>query len=238
MSIKVLIVEDEMLVAEDLSDFLSDAGYIVCGIALNALECFSLIEIKSPHVILMDIHLKGKMDGVAIAGELSRTRQIPVIFLTAYSDQAMLERVLTVEPASFISKPFNQKDVQMAIELACKKHYGKSLPADCDETLGDCVYVREGKVHKRVEVANICYVEAKGSYSEIVTSTKRFLLSYNLSYFLKHVRNPALKKVHRSYVVNINKVESLDCTTLRVNGTAIPVSRQYQKDVQRTFRKI
>lgn len=238
--IKVLIVEDESLVADDLSGYMKECGFKVTGTALSSEECFELIHADEPDIILMDINIQGKLDGIEIARILNQTRKIPFIFLTANTDAITVNRALPLNPDAFICKPFNKNDLKIAIELACQKHNDKvmsSATSDHD-VINHSIFVREGSVYRRIDVPSVLYIEAKGSYSTIVTVSKSYTLSYNLNYFATQVKNPVFKRVHRSFIVNVNRVEGIENTALLINRTAIPVSKQYQKEIMSMFLKL
>lgn len=240
MEIKVLIVEDEVLVAEDLSEQMGENGFRVTGIAISGEECFDSIEKETPDIIIMDINIQGKLDGIEIAKILNQTKKIPFIFLTSNSDTATVNRALPLNPDAFISKPFNKNDLRIAIELACQKNNDKVIgqtSTDMD-VINHSVFVKENTVYRRIDVPSILYIEAKGSYSNIVTSTKTYTLSYNLNHFTTQVKNPVFRRVHRSYIVNINKVEGIDSASLLINKTPIPVSKQFQKEILALFVKL
>lgn len=240
MQIKVLIVEDEVLVAEDLADFMVESGFIVCGIAINSAECFAAINTEKPDIVIMDICLQGKLDGIEIAEILNQTKKIPFIFLTASSDPATIARAVPLKPCAFISKPFHKNDVKIAVELACEKHNdGIIRSASGSREAMDCsIFVKDGTHYRRIEIESVLYIEAKGSYSEIVTTTKSYTLSYNLSHFTENVKNPVFKKIHRSFVVNVNKIEAFDNSSVVINKFIIPISRQYHKEVMNLFQKL
>jgi PAS domain S-box-containing protein len=118
----ILIVEDEAIVAYDIKETLKSLGYDVTGIAKsgeNALE--KVIEL-SPDLVLMDIHLATTMDGIEAAGKIHILFDIPVIYLTAYADKALLDRAKITEPYGYIIKPYDKRELQSAIEMACYKH--------------------------------------------------------------------------------------------------------------------
>lgn len=238
--IKILIVEDEVLVAEDLAGYMKECGFKVTGIATTNEECFESINTNEPDIILMDINIQGKLDGIEIAKILNQTKKIPFIFLTANTDTMTVNRALPLNPHAFISKPFNKNDLKIAIELACQKHNGTVIQnASSDhDVINHSIFVKEGSVYKRIDVPLVLYIEAKGSYSTIVTTTKSYTLSYNLNYFGTQVNNPVFKRVHRSFIVNVNKVEGIDNSALLINKTPIPVSKQYQKEIMNMFLKL
>lgn len=117
----IIIVEDEVLLANDLKMSLENLGYGVCAIFDTAEKALELIEHDQPDLICMDIVLKGKMDGIE-AAEIIRSRWgIPVIFLTAYSDNEILKRAKITEPFGYLVKPVQDRDIKVGIEMAVYK---------------------------------------------------------------------------------------------------------------------
>ncbi len=119
--ISVLLVEDEMPVAEDIGEQLKRIGYQVAGIAVSSAEALRLVAQKQPDLILMDINLKGKTNGIETAAKIKRKYDLPVIYLTAYADQETLANVKKTEPYGFITKPFNTRELQGVLETAFYK---------------------------------------------------------------------------------------------------------------------
>jgi PAS domain S-box-containing protein len=115
---RVFIVEDEAIVANDLADVLRGLGYHVTGIAESGETAIEKILETLPDVVLMDIRLAGKMDGVQTAEELHKKSTIPVIYLTAYADNALIDRAKLTEPYGYIIKPYNERDLRTSIEIA------------------------------------------------------------------------------------------------------------------------
>jgi len=119
----ILIVEDEVIVAENLKMILSGMGYTVPAIACNSTEALEELEKTEPDLILMDIVLEGsEFDGVETARWIRHTYEIPLVFVTAYADNETLERVKGVQPFAYILKPFNERELYSAIELALSRH--------------------------------------------------------------------------------------------------------------------
>jgi len=120
--IKVLVVEDEFIVAADLKARLNKMGYKVVGTAASGLEAIEKVWRESPDIVLMDIVLKGDMDGIATAEAIKQGYNIPIIFLTAYADQNTFSKAKLTEPFGYICKPFQEKNLRMAIEVALQRH--------------------------------------------------------------------------------------------------------------------
>ena len=122
---KVLIVEDEAIIALDIERQLIQAGFVVSGKAQTASQSFRQIERDSPDIVLMDIRLKGEMDGVQAADTIRKRYALPVIYLTAHSDNATLDRARATQPYGFLVKPLANTNIKATITMAIAKHQGE-----------------------------------------------------------------------------------------------------------------
>lgn len=118
----VFVVEDEALIAMEISDRLSQIGYEVCGTASRGELALDLICESRPDIVLMDIKLAGAMNGIETADQLRGRYEIPVIYLTAYSDDELLRKAAGTAPYGYILKPFNERELRANIEMALGKH--------------------------------------------------------------------------------------------------------------------
>jgi PAS domain S-box-containing protein/putative nucleotidyltransferase with HDIG domain len=119
--IRLIIVEDESLVARDIENMATSQGYEVCGIATSAEEALTLVASTRPDIILMDVIVKGALDGIAIAEKIWDSYHIPIIYVTAYADEHTLKRAKITEPFGYILKPFDERELKIAIEMAYYK---------------------------------------------------------------------------------------------------------------------
>jgi PAS domain S-box-containing protein len=119
---RILIVEDEKIIALDLKRRLLDFGFEVIGIIPTGETAITVAEQEAPDLILMDIMLKGEMDGIDAAKQIRQSLDIPVVFLTSYSDQDTLERAKEAEPFGYILKPFKERELLTTIEIVLYKH--------------------------------------------------------------------------------------------------------------------
>lgn len=121
-NIKILIVEDEQIVAKNIEKRLTAAGYQVVASVATGEEAIEKVNNAEPDIILMDIKLKGKIDGIETADLLRKNYQLPVIFLTSYTDEETFQRAKNTEPFGYLIKPFETKDLNRAVELALYKN--------------------------------------------------------------------------------------------------------------------
>ncbi|MFT3698792.1 MAG: diguanylate cyclase [Kofleriaceae bacterium] len=117
---RVLIVEDEALIARHLRDIITADGYEVVGVASNATMAIESAQQSSPDLVLMDIRIKGDRDGIATAAAIREQRDIPVVFLTANADRATLDRALDTAPGGYLTKPFNEDSLRTTIAVALR----------------------------------------------------------------------------------------------------------------------
>ncbi len=118
----VLIVEDEILIADELSERLSSLGFLVIDAVDSAEEGIEIAVNERPSLVLMDIRLRGRKDGVEAAQEIREQVDVPIVFLTAYSDRQTVERAKRTEHDGFILKPFEKDELQSTIAVAMQRH--------------------------------------------------------------------------------------------------------------------
>ena len=121
MNPKILIVEDEIIIAIDLKIRLEDLGYYVPGIAVNGRDAIKKTGEKNPDIILMDILLNGEKDGIEVAQQIRNQYNIPIIYLTGSPDDGLHEKAETTEPYGYINKPFDNTEIENAIQSAVSK---------------------------------------------------------------------------------------------------------------------
>lgn len=136
---QILVVEDEGIVAEEIRGRLQDLGYTVPAVAHSGEKAIEKAEEIRPDLVLMDIKLKGKMDGVEAAEKIHACFDIPVVYLTSHADRDTLKRVKITKPFGFITKPFEERELHAALEIALYKHRAeqerKQLIAELKESL-------------------------------------------------------------------------------------------------------
>jgi PAS domain S-box-containing protein len=149
---QILVVEDESIVAEHIRRSLQNMGYSVSSVASSGEKAIKEVEEKVPDLVLMDIVLHGEMDGIETAKQIRSRFNIPVVYLTAYSDEKILERAKITEPFGYIIKPFNERELRINIEIALYKHKMERELKESEQwlsatlkSLGEAVIATDGK---------------------------------------------------------------------------------------------
>lgn len=216
---KILIVDDEVLIAEFLKDELKGLGYNTIMMAHNKAQCMKQIEEFCPEVVLLDIRMKNEREGIEIAEEINRNYQIPFIFITAHSDKEILQHALTTNPAGYITKPFKQIDVYAAIRLvesAKEKNQEKSI------------IIKDGYSEIKLLLNTILYVQSDDNYIHIFTTTKKYTVRNSLEWFKENTPAEMFHRSHRSFIVNLSKISKSNSKSVFIDDIEIPVSRGNQ----------
>jgi len=230
--IKILVVEDEMLIGAKISMQLTSLGYEVTGILPRGEEAIIHAEENKPDIVLLDIHLKGKIDGIETAMQLQKIANIPVIFLTANSDEATFNRAKMSRPYAFISKPYKQLDLQRAIELTISRmEENDTGPGSSDNAederpyiLSDRIFVRHREKMIKIIIADILYIEAERNYCRIFTNNKEYLLCVTLKTIEEKLPVRIFLRTHRSYIINLAHIDEVADGHVMIDQKAVPLS--------------
>ena len=237
MQITVLVVEDNPITAQDLKETLEGHGFLVQGIAKIKEEALDLIKENEPDILLVDINLTVEDEGIVLVKELRTFSSIPVIYLTAYTDKGLVDRALKTKPAAYLTKPYDEKDVTIAIELAFFNHWNNliSMPSS---PITSFIFLRDGEVFTKVELEEILYLQAEGSYTKFVTTERNYTLSGNLNSVMGKIENDAFVRIHRSHIINIHKVTGMDNNHVFLNDITLSIGRNYKDEVGKFLKKI
>ena len=129
-TIRVLIVEDDPIIGEDIRDMLTNVNYSALDVAYSKDEAIMQIDANQPDLVLLDINLNGQFEGFEIAEHINKTRKIPFIYLTSYSGKEILEKAKPTLPMGYIVKPFNERELYSTIEVALYNFSNFLLPVE------------------------------------------------------------------------------------------------------------
>lgn len=240
-AIKILVVEDEMIIGETIVSCLTKAGYAVAGPAPDYKTALDEVKRDRPDLVIMDVHLKGKKDGIDAAKAIRQTGEMPVIFLTDIDDQRTIERAKAAAPmAAYLLKPFNERQMCVNIHQALHNvtHAVKGnaedqdAPAEDHYILNDCLFIRvESRHFKKILLDHIQYLEADGAYSHIYTISGKHTYSISMNHVHARINRPAFVRVSRSHVVNLEKVDGIKGNMLLIEKKEISVGESFRNEV-------
>lgn len=208
-ALKVVIIEDEFFAADHLAGLIQSLGYQTAGVYHSG-EAFLEKTDWDFDAAIVDIFLSEEMIGLDVAEHI-QMRNRPFIFLTANKDQVTLKRAARLHPSAYISKPFNENDVQAALQII-----------DAQRTSN--IVVKVSGMSVEVNPNDIVFVKSDGSYVEIQTTDKKYVQRKLLKDIEKELPDNFVR-AHRSYIVNRDFIEKRSSETIIVNGFSVPVSR-------------
>lgn len=242
--INILIVEDEMLIGANISLQLTQLGYKVNAIVPRGEEALEKIKIEQPDIALLDINLKGELDGIDTALLMQKDYDIPIIYLTANADETNFNRAKKTNPYAFISKPFKKLDLQRAIELTVSRvmaegrHKKFNSNQNSSLVLEDSIFVRHNDNMVKISIKNILYIEAERNYCRIFSKEKEYVLVMTLKEMDIKLPSEHFLRVHRSFIVNISQIDEFGHTHVVISKKVIPLSKNLRPELLKRLQTI
>ena len=241
--INVFVVEDESIVSKDIQHSLKKLEYNVVGSASSGEKAIDLIRIEQPDIILMDIMLKGTMNGIEAAEIIKNELSIPVVFLTAYADEATLSKAKISEPYGYILKPFKEIDLKTSIEMAIYKYNKEQLIVkerdylysivDSKEKSYDFIFVKSNSKLVKLNCKDIYFIEALKDYVVINTIDTRYTIHSTMKEIELKMGSVDFIRIHRSFIIRLDKIATIEYPnlTLENNKKSIPIGGSYRDDL-------
>jgi DNA-binding LytR/AlgR family response regulator len=237
--IRILIVEDEMLIAANIAMQLENYGYEIVGIIPRGEEALKVVANEQPDLVLMDINLKGEIDGIQTALAMQKTGKIPVIYLTANTDDAHFNRAKATNPYAFISKPFKKLDLQHAVDLAVERILRENNEPKTEQNklvLDDRIFVKQNDLMCKILISDILYLEADRNYCQVYTKDKNYLLVNTLRNMEDKLPAETFQRIHRSFIVNLNFVNEFNRSNITVGSKILPLSKELRPELMARLR--
>ncbi len=226
--LKILIVEDDPMIAESVQDILGILRHEVIGVAEDAEKAIAICNETLPDLALLDIQIGGDIDGVDLADLLNQNFQIPFIFTTAFADNDTISRAKSKGPYGYLVKPYGVKDINAAIEIAMTAYerFKEAKESQAmSKVIQDSIFLKVDSKLIKVKINDILYVEAKGDYALFKTQEKGFIVHTTMKRVEDRLTDHNFVKVHRSYVINLSKIVDIEESNLLIENKVIPISR-------------
>ena len=243
VKINILVVEDESIVSKDIQHSLVRFGYGVAGACSHGEKAIELVKEMNPDAVLMDINIKGDLSGIQTAEIIKKEFGVPVIFLTAYSDDLTLTKAVIAEPFGYIIKPFKEIDLHTNIELAVYKNQKEQevirernflySVLEQKEVLTDFFFVKTNSKLIKLRTQDVFYVEALKDYVVIHTAEARYTIHSTMKDIEMKLGNLDFIRVHRSFIVRMDKIASIEYPNLSLekDKKIIPIGGSYRDDL-------
>lgn len=226
--VKIVVVEDEIIIADHLCETLENLGYEVFEPAISFTEGKELIDTIRPDIAILDIHLSGRKDGIDLAKYIRENHDIPFIFLTSFADKATLERAKQVNPPAYLIKPFNKEELYTSIEIALF-NYQKTKNSEVKKK--DFVFVKQKQLFVKIFFKDILFLKSDHVYTEIfVKNGEKYIIRESLGEYANQLNEDFLR-VHRSFIVNFQHITKVEANQLWINEFDVPISKQHRNDI-------
>ena len=223
---KILIVEDEVLVAEQLRKYIERIGHTCCGHATSYEEATELLMNEKPDLALLDIRLFGDRSGIEVAQLINEKNKIPFIFLSSHFEKSTLEKARNTRPAGYLTKPYNSETLSTTIEI-CLYNYSNRTASFSEK-----VEIIEGKKKHILSAEQIFFFAAEHVYTRLVTDNKEILIRKSLNDIMESLPSNIFLRVHRGFVVNMNHIKQVNTSQIIVGDHKIPIGTTFKEDVK------
>ena len=234
MKKNILIVEDELLIAEDIKMNLEQLNYNVVGIAIKASEAIAILEEHEVHLALLDINIKGEIDGVELGEKIKNKYPIPIVYLTSNSDRRTVERAVATQPSGYVVKPYNKTDLYTTLALALHDSdtikvspVGSSSPAG----IGKSAFFKIDGTYTKITFDKIQYFRTAGNYIEIYTNSGVSLVRLTVKELFDLVSSGNFIRIHKSYILNQNRITGFNGKEVMIDDKVFPMGGVYKDHV-------
>jgi len=222
----ILIVEDELLIAEMTKEMLLDLKYSVSGLAKSYIEAHSyLSKTTDIDLAILDINLNEYKTGIDIGKDINDKYGIPFIYLTSYSDPLTIRMAADTTPAAYLLKPFTKSDLYTTIEIIKARRFQNDHP----------LIVKDGGLNIKIQSKDIAYIKSDNNYIEIVTKTKKYVMRNSIEKILAELSDTNFVRIHRSYAVNITKINAVNGQYILIGKEKLPLSRSHKEEILKLF---
>lgn len=225
--LNILIVEDEVLIAEDLKDILKTFGLKKIEMVHDKASALENLRLNKPDIAILDIRMEKELDGLEIGEYIQNNYKLPFIFITAHSDIEMIKKIIKTKPVGYITKPFKKSDLFANINLAIEQL-----------TTNNKLFIKDGYSTHVININEIVYIESEGNYITIFTSDRKYLSRQNMESILLDLDSNDFLKIHRSYVINLNKVKKYSSKEVIINEITLPISKTFYDVFIEKMKKI
>ena len=246
--ISILIVEDEVLIAQDLKEILEEVGYTEIFKARNYHQAIDTLNTNNIDIILLDINLNDTKSGIDLGNHIHQNLYIPFIYITSYSDAETIANVKQTKPSAFLLKPYNKTHLLASIEIALFNYSSNQNAADknIEHTLNDNgdndliinnqLLVKENYRFIKIPLDDILWFESDKNYVVVKTLHKKHLLRTSLKKMQESLPANKFVKCNKQFIVNIQQIESFSNSMVNIKGNEISISRNEQDEVLKRLK--
>lgn len=225
--LNILIVEDEVLIAEDLHDIIKSFGYKNIKMAHTKSDAIALLNQFYFDVVLLDIRMEKELDGLELGTFINKALKIPFMYITAHSDIAMIKEILKTKPAAYITKPIKKSDLFANLNLI-----------ESQRTENKSLIIKDGYNSHKILFEEINYIEGEGNYINIYSQSKKIVIRQSMDSIMEELDASLFFRIHRSYIVNLKKITKFSKKEVEIGTVQLPISRKIASEFESIINSI
>jgi len=227
-AIKILIVEDEVLIAEQIKLYLVGFGFSQIFLAHTKKMAIQLIDHINPNLVLLDLHLQQPREGLEISQYIDAKENLPYIFITANADLLIIQEAIQTKATNYITKPYKKSDLFASIQIALKSK---------EEPENSFLLIKVNNTNLKIIFTDILYIESNSNYINIFTKTQKIVARQSLEWAEMELPENLFKRIHRSYLVNLMAVKRTNSKSVFIGEIEIPISRAHVQEMSDYLKK-
>lgn len=236
----ILIVEDEVFIAQDLKETLEEVGYKNVFKARNYTQAVEILNSKNIDFAMLDINLNDSMTGIDVGNYILKNLNIPFVYLTSYSDSETIAKVKHTKPSAYLLKPFNRDHLLASLDIALLNFYSSKNMVDESENelekhtsdieliINGNLVIKDKKYFIKIPLEDIFWMESDKNYIDVITAERKYTIRGSLKKLSEELPASFIK-CHRQYIINLNYVTGFSSNLILLGDVKIPVSRNEQE---------
>jgi len=248
-TVRILIVEDNVIIADDMQSMLEEIGYEIVSSVMAFEQAVKVLAENEVDLVLIDIVLASDKTGIDLGKHIREKYNIPFVFITSNSDRATVESAKLVKPNGYLVKPFEQQDLYTAIEIALS-NFSESGSHDSSTNfdsqseentsssgiLKDSIFVKKQHLYYRIPFKDIMYIKADNVYLEVYTKEQMFLVRSPLKDYLEKLPSNSFFRSHKSYIINVEHVMAVNAKDVLIGDELIPISKDFKDFILKAMK--
>lgn len=235
--LKILIVEDEAIIALDIREIIEEANHNCCGIAKDVEKATAILSKEDCDLVLLDISLENNSSGIDLAKLLNDDFGIPFIFISSHADIHTSTIVSSLNPVGYIVKPVQPQTLLMTITIGYENFIKRHNEVE-NIIQNDFIYIKDKSKLVKVKFDDILYAEAFDNYCYIITSEKKFLISTTLKKVEEKLHLHGFLRIHRSHLVNINHIDMVEENFMFIENHRLLVGKTYRDTIRQSLQTL
>lgn len=234
-NVKIGIIEDEAITAIGLTETLKSIGYEVPEYAQSYTEGLELILTQKPDVLISDINLSGNKTGIDLILKVREFSDVPVIFLTSFTDKETIDLAREATPNAYLTKPFRKDELYSSIEIAIAN---QQMVDNRNDSSNQFQFIKVKDTFEKLMIKDIIFIKSDHVYLDVIcTGDRKYNIRNSLADYIKDLGTDFIR-IHKSYAINLSHVTKISNNSVWIDQIELPVGNTYKTAINAYFKKM